>query len=252
MAETMPAGGGTSERLVLETVRAWMNEGTSLFDAQVRGLQDEQLRQRSLLPMWTRAHVIAHVARNADALGNLLTWARTGVETPMYESAARRDADVEDTAAEAPEALRFDLDEAERRFANAVDALPASAWTVEVRTRTGRAIPAAEVPWMRCREVWVHAVDLASGASFADFPEALVAAFLQEVTDGFTARPNCGGIELVATDSAGRWAIGPRPKDEVVVVQGPAHDLLEWLIGRGKGTGLTSSIGVLPPIPAWL
>jgi maleylpyruvate isomerase len=251
MADANPAGGARSERLALETVRAWMEEGTSLFDAQFRGLHDQQLRQQSLLPMWTRAHVIAHVARNADALGNLLSWARTGVETPMYENAAQRDADIEDAAAQSPEALRFDLDDAERRFAKAVDALPASAWTVEVRTRTGRAIPAAGVPWMRCREVWVHAVDLASGASFADFPEALVAAFLQEVTDGFSARPDCGGIELVATDSAGRWAIGPGRTDEVVV-QGPAHELLEWLIGRGKGTGLTSSVRVLPPIPAWL
>jgi maleylpyruvate isomerase len=251
MAETMPAGGARSERLALETVRAWMNEGTSLFDAQVRGLHDEQLRERSLLRKWTRAHVIAHVARNADALGNLLSWARTGVETPMYESAARRDADIEDAATHSPEALRFDLADAERRFANAVDALPASAWTVEVRTRMGRAIPAAEVPWMRCREVWVHAVDLASGASFADFPEAFVAALLQEVTDGFTARPDCGGIALVATDAASRWAIGPRGADQVVV-QGPTHELLEWLIGRGDGAGLASSVQVLPPIPAWL
>jgi maleylpyruvate isomerase len=232
-------------------IQAWMKEGTALFDAQVRGLHDQQLRERSLLPMWTRAHVIAHVARNADALENLLTWARTGVETPMYESAARRAADIEGTAAQSPEALRFDLDDAERRFAHAVDTLPASAWTVEVRTRTGRAIPAAEVLWMRCREVWVHAVDLACGASFADFPEALVAALLQEVTDGFTARPDCDGIELVDTGSASRWAIGPSGTDQVVV-QGPAHELLEWLIGRGQGTGLTSSVRVLPPIPAWL
>lgn len=235
----------------LETVRTWMNEGTSRFDARVRDLHDQQLHQGSLLPLWTRAHVIAHVARNADALGNLLTWARTGVETPMYESAAQRDADIEDTAAQAPEALRLDLGNAERRFANAVDTLPASAWTVEVRTRTGRAIPAAEVPWMRCREVWVHAVDLASGASFADFPGALVAALVQEVADSFTARADCGEIELVATDVAGRWVIGPRRTDEVVV-QGPAHELLEWLIGRGKGAGLMSSVQVLPSIPAWL
>lgn len=251
MGETTPATGTRSERPALETVRAWMEEGTLRFDAQVRGLHDDLLRQESLLPMWTRAHVVAYVARNADALGNLLSWARTGVETPMYESAARRDADIEHTAAESPEALRLDLDDAERRFANAVNTLPAHAWTVEVRTRTGRAIPAVEVPWMRCREVWVHAVDLASGGSFADFPEGLVAALLREVTDGFTAHPDCGGIELVATDSGGSWAIGPRQTDEIVV-QGPAHELLEWLIGRGKGTGLTSSVRVLPPIPAWL
>ena len=76
-------------------------------------------------------------------------------------------------------------------------------------------------------------------------------AFLDEVTAGYTARPDCEGIELVADDASHTWSIGPRASDETTV-QGPAHALLEWLLGRGDGTGLTSTARGLPELPAWL
>ena len=38
--------------------------------------------------------MLAHLARNADGCVNLLTWARTGIETPQYRSAEQRDADI--------------------------------------------------------------------------------------------------------------------------------------------------------------
>ncbi len=44
------------------------------------------LAAASLLPGWTRGHVLAHVARNADGFVNLLTAARTGEALPMYAS----------------------------------------------------------------------------------------------------------------------------------------------------------------------
>ena len=57
----------------------------------VAALTDSQARAPSLLPGWTRGHVVTHLARNADALRNLLTWARTGIPTPMYPSRQARD-----------------------------------------------------------------------------------------------------------------------------------------------------------------
>ena len=45
--------------------------------------------------IWTRAHLLTHFARNADSLGNLLAWAETGVEQPMYGSGMARDDDIE-------------------------------------------------------------------------------------------------------------------------------------------------------------
>ncbi|TDB70584.1 maleylpyruvate isomerase N-terminal domain-containing protein, partial [Micromonospora sp. KC721] len=40
----------------------------------------------SLLPGWTRGHVLTHLARNADGFVNLLTSARTGERIPQYAS----------------------------------------------------------------------------------------------------------------------------------------------------------------------
>lgn len=241
-----------SERAQLDARLAWMDEGTRHFDAQVARLRDHELGEPAALPRWTRSHVVAHVARNADALGNLLTWARTGVETPMYESAEQRDADIEEGATQSGEVLRFDLADAERRLAVAAASLPPDAWWAEVRTRAGRVIRAAEVPWMRCREVWVHAVDLDTATSFSDLPRAFVDVFLDELSADFTARPDTRAIELVTTEEGGHWSIGPHGADEVTV-QGTAHELLAWLLGRETGAGLTSSgRDGLPVLPTWL
>ena len=72
-------------------------------------LTDQEFDRPSLLPGWDRRHVVAHVARNADALVNLMTWARTGEETPMYPSVEARDAGIAEAAALDPPALRTEL-----------------------------------------------------------------------------------------------------------------------------------------------
>src|SRR5215469_5344155 len=58
-------------------------------------ISDQQAREPSSLPGWSRGHVLTHLARNADGLRNLLIWARTGVETPQYLSAEARDTAIE-------------------------------------------------------------------------------------------------------------------------------------------------------------
>src|SRR5579863_7317524 len=63
--------------------------------ATATALSDAQAREPSLLPGWTRGHVLTHIARNSGGMVNLLTWARSGVETPMYASPESRAADIE-------------------------------------------------------------------------------------------------------------------------------------------------------------
>ena len=55
-----------------------------------RVIAEPDLRQPSLLPSWTRAHVLAHLARSADAMRYLLVGARSGQERPAYPSAQAR------------------------------------------------------------------------------------------------------------------------------------------------------------------
>ena len=137
-----------------------MRQGETFFRSWLERVDDEGFAQPCGLPDWTRADVVAHMARNADALMNLLTWARTGDEKPMYPSAAARAAGIAESAQQSPAALRLDVIDASNRLVDAVATLPDAAWEAEVRTARGRAITAAEVPWMRIRESWVHAVDL--------------------------------------------------------------------------------------------
>jgi len=127
----------------------WWLAGERAVDGLVEKLTDDELAAPSALPDWSRAHVVAHLARNADALINLLDWARTGVETPMYPSREARDAGIDATAALPPADLRADYAAACARFAATVDALPADAWAANLRNMQGREIPANEVPWMR-------------------------------------------------------------------------------------------------------
>ena len=45
---------------------------TTRYLAAIEDLTDDDVRAPSLLPGWTRAHVISHISRNADALARVL------------------------------------------------------------------------------------------------------------------------------------------------------------------------------------
>lgn len=65
-----------------------VREATGRLLLTVRSLDESDTVRPSLCEGWTRGHVLAHIALNADSLVNLPTWARTscpnsdpGVET---------------------------------------------------------------------------------------------------------------------------------------------------------------------------
>ena len=74
---------------------ALIGEATDRLLASAAALTGARVREPSLLPGWTRGHVLTHVARNGDGLGNLLRWARPGTRTPMYASREARRSDIE-------------------------------------------------------------------------------------------------------------------------------------------------------------
>src|SRR5689334_10380125 len=130
-----------------------VDRATDNLQRAVADLDPAVVSAPSALPGWTVGHVLTHVARNADAYTNLLTWARTGVETPAYASPTAR-ADGIDAGADRPVAEQIaDLREAHERLADAAAAMPAEAWTFFLAP-TGAS--AAAVPWARLREVEVH------------------------------------------------------------------------------------------------
>lgn len=226
----------------------WMGAGTEFLVQAVDALPDDALPAPSALPGWTRAHVVAHVARNAEALVRLAAWARTGVETPMYASPEQRAADIEATAANPVEVLRRELRSTAGELDMALAALDDTTWRTPLRNALGREVPATELPWMRVREVWLHAVDLGSGATVADLPPDLVDTLLDDVTATLSARDGCPAATLAPTDRARTWILAGGG----VVVPGPVASLLAWLTGRGDGAACTPVDGPLPTPPRWI
>jgi maleylpyruvate isomerase len=224
--------------------RSWLDAGTGLFFGTLGRVPDDGLSSQSLLPGWSRAHVVSHLARNADALCNLLTWARTGVETPMYRNREARAADIEAGTRRPPGQLRADAEQAAQRLADAMASLSQPAWDSEVRTATGRAVPAREVVWMRVREVWVHAVDLDAGATFAAVPHDVAEALLDDALASIGRRPDVPAVTARCTESQRAWRLGDAAAEEVA---GTYQALLSWALGRPG-----NAAAGWPALPAWL
>ncbi len=187
----------------------------------------------------------------ADAMVNLLTWARTGTVTPAYPSREQRDADIEAGAGRPAAAIRADVEATSDALTGVVKAMPEAAWSATVRNTQGVAIVATDIPWARAREMWVHAVDLDVGASFADLPLPMVYELLTDVTATLAAK-QCGPpVRLVATGRHRVWSIGEGGR--AVSVLGPAAELLGWALGRTRSRALRTADGrPLPTLPGWL
>jgi len=160
---------------------AWAEGGTRLFLDELSRVGDERFAEPTNLPGWSTAHLVAHVHFNAQALRRLVSWAATGVENRMYDSAEQRTAEIEQGASWAPAQLRDLVASSASALEEDLAALSDRAWDAEVVTAQGRTIPARQIPWLRAREVMVHAVDLGAGLTFVDLPADFTAELLADV-----------------------------------------------------------------------
>jgi maleylpyruvate isomerase len=238
----------TADPLVLV---AEVDRATDRLLDTVSALAGDDASLPSLLPGWTRGHVLTHLARNADAQVNLLTWARTGTPLPAYASNAAREADIEAGADRPLDELLADLRASAGRWDEAVAAMPAQAWTAVVQLRGGAEVPAAVLPWERLREVEVHHADLAAAYRTEDWPAAFTQRLLHEAAASLGARPQAPALVLRVTDLGREVKVGDPAG--AVCVSGPACTLAAWLTGRRDGAGLTVSPDQpLPSLPQWM
>ena len=75
-------------------VADWLRTGSGLFAQAAQRCTEADFAGASLLPGWSRSHVVSHVSANAQAIGRLLHWARTGEPLPMYPSMQERDREI--------------------------------------------------------------------------------------------------------------------------------------------------------------
>ena len=192
-----------------------------------------------MLPGWSRAHVVAHVALNAEALAAVVERRSDA----LYASSETRDDDIADLARLPAGRLRDRFLASCTLFHEAVDRVPEGGWVGEFRrVPGGPGFPVAALLPMRHREVEVHHADLAAGYSPADWPEAFLdAAFTAIVED----RQDGPALRLRTPDGDVVLGDGDGP-----VVTGARADLTWWLLGRGDGAGLTGD-PALPTLAPW-
>ena len=240
---------------VLEAELTTVRQGTEFFGRKLDDLSDADLDGDSLLPGWTRRHVVAHIGYNARAIARLIEWAGSGVETPMYESTEARNDEIAHGVTLIPLELRDLYNLSATHLNEAWSELPDMSWSHQVKTAQGRTIPASETVWMRTREIWVHGVDLNNGGSFDDIPVDVLERILGDITSAWKARGDDKGLRLEVSgaqvSSCGDLDANDADATDAEVVSGSLAGVTAWACGRGSD-GVTSSKQDNPVAPRWI
>lgn len=217
---------------------------STLLIRTAAGLDDESVQAASLCQGWTRAHVLSHIARNAEALGRLAGWAITGTPAAMYESPQAREADIEAGSTRSPRQILADLEESSARFATVAQGLAGPPETCEVEMRAGRQVLGGQLPTLRLLEVVFHHVDLAAGYTFADADSGFVR---RSVTHAVKRMRSSGQVPSISLrgDHGDLWTMGSGAQE----VTGTNAALLLWL-ARGDASQVSSD-DALPALPSW-
>ena len=189
--------------------------------ASLENLTDAQCRQDSLLPNWSRGHVLTHLARNADSHVNLLQSAVRGEVGKQYPSVEKRNADIESgssrNASELVVDLRVSIYGLEAAWAGANEKV----WSGQGRNLSGNVIEISSLVFLRWREVEIHHADLNLGFGYDDLPPLYVRLELDQQIMLWRSRKPMGMTEL--PDIAKKLSPSQR---------------LAWLMGRVEVDGL--------------
>jgi maleylpyruvate isomerase len=196
---------------------------------------DDACRAPSLLPGWSRGHVLTHWARNADGQTRMLEAAMRGEVATQYPGGdAQREADIEAGAARPCRLILQDARAAVDRVEDAWRRMPSDAWARPTGARVGQR-PAWQSVWARWRETEIHHVDLDVGYTHKYWSAEFVSLMLPRVLPTVDARLADGRtIQVQVTDRDSRPQEGDvaAASDDLVVVRGTASAVLCWLTGR--------------------
>lgn len=239
----------TSPTTVLSALRH--SNAALLAGLTAEGWSDADIRAPSLLPDWSRGHVLTHLARNADGLSATLAGALRGERVPRYPHGPQgRNADIETGAGRSATELLADV----RSSADALDRLwdevvRADGWQLQCDDRT-----TGDYLWARWREVEIHRVDLAGRYTADQWPAEFVG-YLLPVLAGSLADRAQGALRITVTEAGSRtadlpgtsWAVeGP---GDVTELAGPDWALLAWALGRPGAAGGT--LNGMPELSRW-
>ncbi|MET0798505.1 MAG: maleylpyruvate isomerase family mycothiol-dependent enzyme [Rhodococcus sp. (in: high G+C Gram-positive bacteria)] len=199
---------------------AAVRESDVKAQALVGALTEEQARESSGLPGWSRGHVVTHMSRNADALGRFVAGVHSGESGEMYPGGPdARNAAIEEGADRPAELLALDYRFAGTRLVDALADLPTDRLDTPVAWR--KPVTAFDLPILRWNEIEIHLIDLDIGYTCHDWPAEFVE---------FTLASQLGALETAVPG--------------VRVPSLSDAETLAWLVGRPTRVGL-------PTLPAW-
>ena len=188
---------------------------------EMSGGSGADARLPSLLPDWTRGHLLTHIARNADSFVRVLEAARRGEVVTQYAGGfTSRNADIEAGAPRDWAALVADV----RSSAAALEEVFATQerWDLAMTNSSGESVPHGDLPNRRLREVLVHHADLGDdGFTPEQWPPDYVREELRRMEMLYNARQPMGATGLPEAAK-----------------QAPPLQRLCWLLGRRDIEGL--------------
>ena len=174
------------------------------------------------LPGWTRAHVLAHLALNAESHIHLFAEAARGVQGEQYPGGAKARAQA---VVEASALTPIELVRRVRKSIYGLEAAwarsDAGAWLGTGKNVVGTVLPVADLPLFRWREVEVHTSDLGIGHTFLHWDPLYVRLDLPRMVMRYTSRSPMGMTAL--------------PPEALRLSE---NERLAWLMGRTTPLGL--------------
>ena len=227
--------------------------------ASASRMTDDDCRGPSLLPGWSRGHVLTHWARNADGQSRMLLAAMRGEIAAQYPGGdAQRERDIGAGAARPARLILSDARTAIDKIEDVWRRMPADAWLRPTAARTGTR-PAWISVWARWRESEIHHVDLDAGYAHGQWPAEFVDLLLPRVVPTLATRLDgeiAVQVEIIDRDRP-VTAAAANAAGDLVIVRGPASAVLCWLLGRASAAAgdlevtRSGQAWQLPRLRAW-
>ena len=185
-------------------------------------LDDEKARGESVLPGWTRGHVVTHIANFSEAMTRQVEEALQGRLIEVYDGGRpARDAAIEAGADRPAADLRTHLNQAVTTLLASWDKVGPTDWPLPILHRNSNLSAGLQATW---RELTIHTSDLNLGIT----PASWSTDFCLHLLDFLRPRTP-DGIHLILQSPETTWDNGT---GQDVTLTGPLPALTAWYAGR--------------------
>ncbi|HZX03332.1 maleylpyruvate isomerase family mycothiol-dependent enzyme [Kribbella sp.] len=202
-------------------------------------LDDATARGNSVLPGWSRGHVITHVAYFSEAMTRQVDEALQGRLVEVYDGGRpARDAAIEAGADRPAAELKAHLNQAVTTLLASWDKVSPTDWPLPILHRNSNLSAGLQATW---RELTIHTSDLDLGITPATWSDD----FCLHLLDFLRPRTP-DNTHLILRSPATTWESGT---GQTVTLEGPLQALTAWYAGRPTPTPITGPTPQLLPWP---